>query len=193
MSVSARTVGWIALVAGVVGLVSIASLIVFFIVGGPFGSINDWTIALLGVLSASLVLGLESARSQQLPAAGPVIAAVGVLGAVIVVIGAGLVISQTTGFVLAGLVESLGFALVGVWLIAVNRRTGWPAGTARLGLAAGVLMAVGFAVLPGIVARTDRMEDIPAIVWLGWVGWLGIFVLYPIWGIRLGRSLGAAA
>ena len=44
-----------------------------------------------------------------------------VAGAALTVVGSALVVSGTTGFFLAGLVSSLGFAGIGAWLVAANR------------------------------------------------------------------------
>src|SRR3970040_2148444 len=120
-----RIVAGMAMAAGAVTLISVASLALFFAVGKPFGAINDWTVGLAGLLSGLLALAIRSRDSVGAPGAATGSAGgVAVLGALIVVAGSALVISQTTGFLLAGLVESLGFALIGLWLIALCRSTG---------------------------------------------------------------------
>ena len=177
--------GAIATVIGIDMLVSVVSLALFFVVGGPFGTINDWTIGIGGALTALLVVSLG--RSVR---AGVVVTALAVLGSFVVVVGAALVISDTTGFLLAGLVESFGFALFGIWLIALNLASGRGSASALqiLGVMAGGLMAIGLIVLPAIVTRVDDFDTAPAYVWLGFIGWLGIFVLYPVWAIWFGRG-----
>jgi hypothetical protein len=110
--------GAIATLLGLNMLVSVVTLAVLFVFGSPFGAINDWTIGIGGVLTALLVVNMD--RSVQ--AGVGVATALAVLGSVIVVIGAALVISYRTGFLLAGLVESFGFALVGIWLIGEPRQ-----------------------------------------------------------------------
>lgn len=191
--VSERNVANLAVAVGVVGLVSVASLALFFAVGAPFGAINDWTIGLGGLLSALLVLMLRRLGIGAQLALGTVATGLAVAGAAIVVVGAALVISRTSGFVFAGFVESLGFALIGPWLIALSRSIGsdarWPGRLPTLGVAAGVCMVLGFAVVPGIATGIDDMNAVPAWMWIGFVGWLGIFFLYPIWSIWLGVVL----
>jgi hypothetical protein len=183
--------GAIAMALGIDMLASVVTLAVFFAVGGPFGAINDWTIGIGGVLTALLVVSMYSSASSG----GGVATPLGVLGSVIVVIGAALVISDTTGFLLAGLVESFGFALVGIWLIAVNlvSRRGPVSALQILGVVAGGLMAIGLIVLPAIVTRVDDFDTAPAYVWVGFIGWLGIFVAYPIWAIWFGRGRASPA
>ena len=48
---------WIALVTAAVDAAAWITLLVFFVVGGPFGTINDVANAALAVLAAALVLG----------------------------------------------------------------------------------------------------------------------------------------
>jgi hypothetical protein len=178
--------GPIATVLGIDMLVSVVALGLFFAVGGPFGTINDWMIGIGGGLTALLVVSTaRPARSGV-----GVATMLAVLGSILVVVGAALVISRATGFLLAGLVESFGFALVGIWLIVLNL-AGRRAPATRLqilGISAGVVMALGVIVLPAIVARVDDFQTAPAYVWVGFIGWLGIFVLYPIWAIGFGRK-----
>ncbi|MEO5919366.1 MAG: hypothetical protein ABIQ17_07380 [Candidatus Limnocylindrales bacterium] len=190
---SVRFVGQLAIAVGLVGFASVITLAVFFTIGDPFGAINDWSILIGGVLTGLLVLSMDRRGPRDLAGPGRVTVSVAVVGAAIVVVGAALVISRTTGFFLAGLVESVGFAMVGIWLVRLNRAIGsgsaWPGGLARLGTLAGWLMIVGFAVLPGIAMGLDDMDTAPGWIWVGYLGWLGIFFVYPAWGVWFGRAL----
>ncbi len=154
-----RNVAGLAVAVGVVALGSVASLALFFAVGTPFGAINDWTVGVVGFLSGLLSVMLHRRRTPAPSGLGTAAIGAAVMGAVIVVVGAALVISRTTGFFLAGLVESLGLALIGLWLIALNRSIAsasrWPRPLPRFGMAAGIIMAIGFAVVPGIAAIRD--------------------------------------
>jgi hypothetical protein len=188
-----RSVARVALTVGAVALVSVASLALFFTVGRPFGAINDATIGLVGVLSGLLAVVSNRRAVAGLPVIGTIATGAAVVGGVIVVAGSALVISQTTGFLLAGLVESAGFALIGLWLIALNRSaataSSWPRRLTSLGIAAGITMAIGLILVPGIAMGLDNMDTAPGWVWIGFLGWLGIFVLYPIWSIWLGSAI----
>jgi hypothetical protein len=190
---SDRGVARLAVAVGAVALVSVSSLALFFIVGKPFGAINDWTIGIVGILSGLLALALNRSGEFAAPQVGSAATGVAVAGAVIVIVGSALVISETTGFLLAGLVESMGFALIGLWLIAFNRSIAFapwvPARLPNLGIAAGIIMAIWFTVLPGVLIGVEDMEAAPAWFWIGFVGWLGIFFLYPIWSIWFGAAL----
>ena len=126
----ARTVATLALALGIVLLFGLVTLVLFFAGGGPFGAVNDWSIGVSGVLAAAFVLAIQAGGLGDASVGGVVLPAVAVIGAGLVVVGAWLVISDTTGFLLAGLVESFGFGLFGCWLIPLSRSmstTGqWP-------------------------------------------------------------------
>jgi len=188
-----RSVAGVAVATGVVALVSVVSLALLYTVGKPFGAINDWTVGAVGLLSGLLALMIRRRGVAGSPGPATVSTGVAAVGAVIVAAGAALVISKTTGFVLAGLVESLGFALIGLWLIVLNRSMGSAAGSSgrllNLGLATGIIMALGFVVTPGIAMGLDDANTAPGWIWIGFVGWLGIFILYPVWSIWFGSAL----
>lgn len=192
-----RLVSLLATATGVVGIISVASLAVFFAIGGPFGAINDWSIAVLGGLTAALCSLIPGSAAGQSTPGRIATTGLGVAGAIIVIVGAALVISDTTGFLLAGLVESVGFALVGAWLIVLARairRDHVPSSRTLsiLGQVAGWLMAIGIIAAPGVVLGLDDLATAPWWVWVAFVGWLGIFVAYPAWCLWLGWTLRAA-
>lgn len=175
----------LALVTGGVGYAAIVFLVALFVVGEPFGTINDILNGLLGILSAWLAWTLW----RRGVSSGALTAVAG-LGAVIALLGSALVMSRTTGFFLAGLVSSVGFALIGLWLVEANRILGrtnaLPRRLSRLGLLAGAAMAFGFINLPGIAMRLDDMATVPPWIWIGSLWFVGAFALYPAWAIWLG-------
>lgn len=183
-----RDTGRLALAVGVVAAGSAVSLSTYFVVRGPFGTINDIGNAAIGVLSAALAWQI---RRQYAARAGDIAVGAALVGAAITVVGSTLVVSGTTGFFLAGLVSSVGFAGIGAWLVVVNRRNAlgesWPRRLRSLGVLAGALMAFGVVMVPGIVLRLDDMGTAPAWIWIGFLGWLGTFVAYPVWAIWLGQ------
>lgn len=187
-----RDTGRLAIAAGVIALASIASLAVFFAIRGPFGTINDVGNGLTGLIAGLLAWRLRPALGDG-PAA--LLVLVALAGMLITVIGSALVISGTTGFFFAGLVSSVGFALLGPWLVALNRsaaiRERFSGATSRLGVVAGVAMSVGIVTAPGIAQGLDDMSAAPWWVWVGYIGWFGAFLLYPVWAIRFGREISA--
>ena len=190
---SVRTVAAIALALGLVLLFSVVSLALFFAVGGPFGALNDWSIGASGVLAVAFVLAVRAGGLGRSSVGDVILSVLAVLGAVLVVVGASLVISDTTGFLMAGLVESFGFALFGFWLVGLSRSMAsggrWPRLLPPLGFTTGILLIIGLIGAPGILMGLDDMDSAPWWVWVGFVGWLGIFVLLPIWSIWFGTAL----
>lgn len=182
-----RDTGRLALAIGVVAAGSAACLATYFAVRGPFGTINDVGNATTGVLSGWLAWRL---RGQLSGPAGDIAVGAALAGAAITVVGSALVVSGTTGFLLAGLVSSVGFAGIGAWLVIVNRSAGavaaWPRRLRRLGIVAGGLMAVGIVTAPGIPLGLDDMLTAPVWVWIGFLGWLGTYGIYPAWAIWMG-------
>ncbi len=190
---SSRRVGGIAVALGLVLVFSVLTLTLFYAVGAPFGALNDWSIGASGLLAGALVLAIRAHSHGHSSAAGGLLTALAVLGAALVVVGASLVISDTTGFVLAGLVESFGFALFGCWLVGLSRSMAssgqWPRLLPAIGFATGIVLVIGLVVGPGIIMGLDDMGSAPWWVWVGFVGWFGIFILLPIWSIWLGTVL----
>ena len=189
-----RDTGSLAIALGAVAAGSAVCLATFYAVQGPFGALNDLGNASTGVLSAVLAWRLrryipDGARRLAVGAA--------TVGAAITVVGSALVLSRATGFFFAGLVSSVGFAAIGTWLVVLNRSIDDAAGLPRrlrsLGVAAGVLMALGVVTAPGIPLGLDDMATAPAWVWIGFIGWFGTFVVYPAWAIWLGIAETRAA
>jgi hypothetical protein len=179
--------GRLAISAGIVAAGCAVSLATFFAVGGPFGTINDYGNAIAGILGGALAWRL---RSRLAGRARGVALGLALVGAAITVVGSAMVVSGTTGFFLAGLVSSAGFAGIGGWLVLYNRSDARDGGQLRrlrsVGLAAGAVMAAGIVMVPAIIAGYDDMATVPGWVWIGSIGWLGVYVLYPVWAIGIG-------
>ncbi|RZT17692.1 hypothetical protein EV649_5249 [Kribbella sp. VKM Ac-2569] len=167
----------VAITHGVVGLTTCACLIAFFAVGGPFGTINDLGNAVFGVQSLAL------ARFLAAPSHRFLLLGVAVVGAILTVVGTVLVVTEVTGFYLAGLWSSFGFALIGLWLVAVSRHG--PTRLRRSGVVAGGVMLLGLVGVPGIPMGLDDMDNAPAWTFVAGVSWAGTYLLFPVWSLRL--------
>jgi len=183
-----RDVRRLALAIGFVGFAAIASITAMFTVNEAFGPVNDFLNAVLAVLAGLLAVAL---RSRAATSSRWLLTILAVVGAAVAVVGSWLVMSGSTGFFLAGLVSTVGFAGVGAWLFATSRAMAeaeaWPSGIVRLGTAAGAAMVVGVVALPGVAMRLDDMSTAPAWSWLAFIGWLGSYVLFPLWAVRFSR------
>jgi len=174
----------------VVGLIAIT---LFFSVGGFWGPLNDLSIALEALLSAALAWMLHPMFRSQSPKLSRAMLTVAIVGGLVVSIGSAFVIFKVTGYFLAGLITSLGFALLGVWLYSFNRHAShsdvFPRGLTRMGQIAGATMMTGFLNIPGILNRIDSPADMSWLTIITSVGVLGWIILLPIWSVWLGRVL----
>jgi drug/metabolite transporter (DMT)-like permease len=181
--------GRLALAIGLAATGSAVCLATYSLVQGPFGTINDIGNAATGLLSAGLAWRLRRPASGR---AANVSVGAALVGAAIAVAGSAFVVSGRTGWFLAGLVSSVGFAGIGVWLVVLNKGDAGgavlPQRLRSLGIAAGALMTVGLAALPAVVMGLDDAAAAPAWAWIAFVGWFGTFVAYPAWAIWLARE-----
>lgn len=163
---------------------AIVLLVVYFTVGGPFGTLNDVANAVVAVLSA--VLAVQTARFG-LPAVAAALA-----GATLMVVGSWLVITSRTGWVLAGLVSAAGAAALGAWLLTLNLTAEGTGALSRhvtrVGVVSGALMTLGVLTIPDILGRVDVWEDLHWYSIAGFVGWLGFYLGYPVWCALLARE-----
>jgi hypothetical protein len=179
--------GWLAIILAVVAIATVVSLVIFFTVGGPFGSLNDAGNALIGLLSAALAIMVIT------QAGGWTGVAAAVIGAALTAWGSWLMMSGATGFVLAGFVSTAGFGSIGLWLALMA----WePTAEALFGslltvarIAAVAMIVGGLVAIPAALMRIDSYESMPGWVWLFSIGWLAVYVLYPIVTFGLGRNL----
>lgn len=193
-TLSSGTIGWVALAIGVVGLVATALLVLFFIIGQPFGTLNDICIGITAILTGVLAFMLFPEHHAQSRSLSYLALCAGLFGSFVVLIGSVLVVSGRTGWFLAGLYMAFGYALIGLWLLGLNysarQNIPWPDSLAIFGLVAGTIMVFGLATFPGIIKRIDAWQDAQWYVnYIGWVGSVGWLILYPIWSILLGQNL----
>jgi hypothetical protein len=190
-NVPTRRIGEIALAIGGVTLLGIVSLILFFTVGGSFGSLNDLCNAVEAILSAVLAWHLYPWWRAHASRLSPFMLIAAWVGVLISVVGSALIILDVTGWYLAGLYTMFGYALFGAWLFGLNvvalQRGAGPRRLAHLGLLTAVCMAFGFLTGPGILVGVDDTNVAPWFVNLGLLGSLGWMFLYPCWCIWLGR------
>ncbi len=178
----------VALGVAVLVALAVVAIVLHFTVDGPFGALNDWFNAAVGVASAVLatVVAVGSRDTVDRVAALP-----GIGGGAVMAYGSSLVLNHQAGWFQAGVVSGVGAGLVGTWLLALNRagpgRDPTSAGVARLGRLAGGFMTLGLLGVPGWVSGVDDWAAAPWYVQAAMVGWLGTYALYPAWCWRVSR------
>jgi hypothetical protein len=174
---------------GVVGGLSWISLMLLFVAGEPFGAINDIGNGVMGLLSGALAVRLRPQTAVRNPIRNAIAMSSVALGAAICALGSVLILWDVTSFFFAGLVSGLGFAFIGIWLVAVNHwiaadvQQRFPRRLFVLGVMAGVVMMIGFINLPGVIIGLDDMGAAPVWILAGGSNWLGTYLLLPIWSI----------
>ena len=172
----------VALITGVLVVLAGVAIVLYFSVGGRFGAVNDTLNAAFATTSGLLAL-LTMRRTGEV--VDTLAAAVGVLGAAVMVYGSYLILSDSTGWFLAGVVSAVGGGLLGLWLVLLNRpvagATPSLVRTMRLGRIAGAVMGLGLLGVGAWVSGVDDWTAAPWYVQLGLLGWIGTYAVYPAW------------
>jgi hypothetical protein len=186
--------GGTAITIAVVAAIALVSIALFYLIRGPFGTFNDVCVPLVGLLAGALAWMLFPTHRFHSPTLSRFALGAALTGAGFAVGGSGLVVFKFTSWVLAGLVTTFGYGLIGLWVVALSRSTlrwpGFPRRLTTLGVVAGGVMACGLLTLPGILARADAMAStagfVLASMYLAGLGWN---VLFALWCLRLGLLL----
>lgn len=190
---STATTGWIAIATGVSAILAVIFLTLMYATNPSFGKVNDLLNSVIGTLSVVLAWMLYAEHHAKSPLMGQIALALAVVGAIFTIIGSVLIIFGFTDFVLAGWYSGIGYALIGLWLMAfcyaLLHGDALPHNLVIFGIAAGTFMAFGLFGIPGIFAGIDNMESMSWYLYVAFFGWLGTYILYPIWTIWLGRNL----
>ncbi len=189
----APIIGWVAIATGVSAILAILFLALMAVVNPAFGRVNDVFNTIIGIMSVVLALMCYADFHAKSPLLSQFALALVVLGALFTIVGSILIIFGFTDFVFAGWFTGVGYALIGMWLVAFcySMLGGdfLPHNLVLFGLVVGAFMVVGLIGILGIFTRVDSMESMPWYLYIAFFGYLGIYILYPIWTIWLGRYL----
>lgn len=192
-----RRIGWLALLAGMLGVLAVGSLILFFL-GlsqniaslSPMGGVNDTLNAGAGITSALLASVLHPALCRQIARLSSLVLIGAWAGAIAVIFGAWLIQTGRADVELSSYYFFYGNGLIGIWLLVLNliarKQAVWTRGLTLLGIVAGGFMMIGLPGLYGIVLGLDG-ADFSSLLLLTGISFLGTGILYPVWAIWLGR------
>ena len=190
---STHAIGWVAIVTAASAILAMIFLTLMYTVNNSFGRINDIFNAIIGISSALLAVMLYAEHHARSPLLSQIALALALIGAILTIVGSGLVIFGFTDFVLAGWYSAVGFALIGLWLVSfcysIPSGEALPRNLMIFGLVVGAFMAIGLLGIVGVFTGIDSMESMPWVLYIAFFGWLGTYILYPIWLIGLGRNL----
>jgi hypothetical protein len=135
-------VGWTALAGGAVGVVSFISLLLLFVIGEPFGTLNDLLSIPIALLMTPLVVALYRLHAAEYGVLSLLAMAAGLGGFLATAVGCGLLVLGRISFEQSLLAGIGGFGLIGLWLL-INAALGLAAHTLPRGVAwFGLLLAV---------------------------------------------------
>jgi hypothetical protein len=175
-------------VIGVAGGLALVALILFFVAGQPWGSVNDLLlIVTIGALPILMLAFWELGGLTPTPLAlaaqalGWLAAATWCVTHLAFVLGAvDIDYAATTGATGAYAVESAALVVLGLWIGGANLLAGpWLTAIRWLGIITGLGIAVYG--LGTIVSGTTGV--------LTYVGALGYLVLFPLWGFLMAAFL----
>jgi hypothetical protein len=194
---ASKAFGVLFLLLGVLGLLAVVTLLLFFAslfqdissLAG-MGRLNDTINALAGLVAAVLASALHPYLRRARPRLA-LLLLVGVwVGALAITYGSWLIISGRSGVELSSYYYFLGNGLIGLWVWNLSRlargQGTLPGSLGRLGLWAGGLMMVGLLGLAGILAGSDGNDTSPLVMVSG-LSYLGTGILYPVWCLLVGR------
>lgn len=116
--ISLRTAAWFAYCGAVISIVQIALLMVFFIVGQPYGTLNDVAFVVQDLLALPLLLALHQLLRERAPTESTVALALGVTGVFAIAVLQILLIAHVLTFSQeGGPVTFALFALFGGWML----------------------------------------------------------------------------
>lgn len=194
-------VGWTAIAGGVVGVVGFVALLLLFIVGEPFGTLNDILSIPVALLVVPLLFALYRLHAASYPVVAVVALLAGLFGYASAAIGSGLLVLGRIDFNTSLLFGIGGFGLIGLWALLTSgmglRGDTLPGAAAWAGLAlsvaptlallavlraesvANALSAMGGQTAAGVQVSPPAM----AFIVLGGLSYAAM----PLWTIWLGR------
>jgi hypothetical protein len=178
-----KIAGWCAYLAAVSTIIGFFSIVIFFIVGDPFGKINDMASVVIALTSIPVLYVLYKLTQVQSPLLTLVVLILGMVAMIVASIIQSLLVLGFIPYEATAFVAPFAFGLLGLCVtvysyftfqhkIFSNKLSIW-------GLIAGIayiLVCVGF-ILGG--------QNHP----FSYVGGLVAVIAFPIWAILVGRDL----
>lgn len=193
-------VGWTAIAGGIISLIGFISLVVFFVVGEPFGTINDLLAIPVAFLMLPLVFALYRLNATSHSTVSLIAAIAGTVGFIATAVGSVLLVSGRITFAQSLYTGIGGFGLMGLWVL-LNSTVGLranhlPTGLAWMGILLGITPSLALLFVPRVEIIARSLESmagqsagfqmspfmIAAFV-LGGLSYAGL----PVWFILMGR------
>lgn len=192
-----QSIGKIALATGVIGVSTLIFGLIFTFAGDIvpiFYSLNDLFNLIMALMSGVLAWMLYFRFRENMTSLHVGLLILILIGMILAVIGFWMIAIKGTGYLQSGWYTNTAYALIGLWIISLNY-TAWQnnllsKGLSLFGVIIGVVMALGFSAIPGMIQNIDStyfMSPIHYGIWnASLAGWI---LLYPLWCMLLGRHL----
>ncbi len=198
---NSQLVGWTAILGGVIAIIGVISLMLMFVVGEPFGTINDILAIPVAILMLPLVLALYRLNATDHSWLSLLAMIAGSAGFIATAVGSILLLSGRINFEQSLVYGIGGFGLIGLWAL-LNSAMGVADHTLPKGLAwAGILLGLTPTLALAAVLRADSIANalsgmagqtaaggqtsplIYVLFTLGFISYAGL----PVWFILIGR------
>ena len=192
--------GWMAILGGIVAIIGTISLLLLFVVGEPFGTLNDILSVPTAVLLLPMVIALYRVNSPDYRFLNLAAMVAGVSGFIVVAAGSVLLVLGQISFAQSLIPGIGGFGLIGLWMVLNSvlalKTHSLPAGLAWAGLLLGITpslallavlraetMANALQSMAGQSAGVQLSPLMTVLLLLGSLSYAGM----PIWFIWVGR------
>jgi hypothetical protein len=190
MSANLRRAVPAAYVAGVAGVVALVTIVLFFAIGQPWGTINDLALIVMTAAIGFLMLAFwELGGLTPTPLAllalvsGWLAAAAWCVTHLLFVLGV-VDIDYTMPATGVFAIQAVALIVIGLWIAGANLLAGpWLSALRWLGVATGLGV-----VLYGVGTLIDDKDSLPVLV-----GGIAYLVLLPIWALVMGLYLSRSA
>ncbi len=193
-------VGWTAIAGGIISLIGFVSLVIFFVVGEPFGTLNDLLAIPVAFLMLPLVFALYRLNATTHPAVSLIAAIAGMVGFIATAAGSVLLVSGRINFAQSLYTGIGGFGLIGLWVL-LNSTVGLktnhlPTDLAWMGILLGITPSLALLFVPRVEVIARSLESMagqsagfqmsPFLIAAFVLGGLSYAVM-PAWFILTGR------
>jgi hypothetical protein len=205
----ARYVGWAAILSGLVDLIGLVFLVLFYILEAPrilqsgepstpplFGTLNDASFIFVALFMIPVAVALHQRQQNQSPALSWIALATGLIGVLVAATTQALYVPRVISTAQQSPLLTISIGTIGVWLFLVNllarRGKTLPNGLGWLGMAVGaslIFLPVTYFAGGGseMVNEPGASLSNPLVIAGFVVATLGLAVVYPVWAILLGR------
>ena len=178
-----RFAGWSAVGSAIATILGLLTLLLFYALGQPWGTINDITSIILALSILPVLLVLHRLHRRQAPQISLAVFVISILAMLVAVVFQVLLISRVIGYAQTAEVVPVAFGLFGAALIVYGYLSSAARSLPRRLALLSIISGAGYVmVIAGVILGG---EDHPLTA----IGGLTAVIGYSIWAIWFGRIL----